>query len=102
MSVAARVKVEAAGLPKSTWKRQRGHVALNPTSTNGFGAPAGGWFEPSRSAGKIASLLLLKIAGSVVVMAVPGEPVSIAARLNANGCGPRYAVPAALKTLSLM
>src|SRR5438034_502117 len=47
----ARVNVELAGLTKSTWKRQTAQVAFVPISVNGFGAPEGGWFDPSRSAG---------------------------------------------------
>ena len=69
---------------------------------NGSGAPAGGMIEPSRSAGSIASALLLKKAESRDVMNVPGEPASIAARLNANGCTPRNAVPPELNTFMLM
>ncbi len=85
------MKVEFAGVAKSTWKRQSGHVVeLNgPDIRNGFGAPAGGGVEPSRSAGSIESLSGSKTDGSRVVTNVAGFPASIAARSNANGCGPR-------------
>ena len=57
-------------------------------STNGSAAPEGGGVEPSRSAGRYGSSLALDgVVGTV--MNVAGEPASIAARLNANGCGPR-------------
>ena len=40
--------------------------------------------------------------GVLVVMNDEAAPVSIAARLNANGCGPKYEFPSALKTMSDM
>jgi hypothetical protein len=73
-----------------------------PDIRNGSGAPAGGAVEPSRSPGSIASFAELNTAEFRVVTNDAGEPASIAARLNANGCGPRKAVPAVLKTFMLM
>jgi hypothetical protein len=102
VSVPPTVNVEFAGVPKSTWNRQSGHVEAWPDIRNGAGAPAGGCVEPSRSAGSIASFALEKTEGSRVVTKVAGSPASIAARSNANGCGPRKAVPAALKTFIVM
>ena len=71
-------------------------------TTNGAGEPAGGVVDPSRSPGRIASFAELKTDASRVVTNVAGWPASIAARLNANGCGPRNAVPAELNTFMLM
>jgi hypothetical protein len=73
-----------------------------PDIRNGFGAPAGGAAEPSRSPGSIASFAELKTDELRVVTNVAGVPASMAARLNANGCGPRNAVPAELKTFIVM
>src|SRR4026209_2880852 len=98
----ASVKVELAGVPKSQGSRQSSQVAKVPDIRTGFGAPAGGWVEPSRSPGRNASLAELNTSGSRVVTNVAGWPASIAARLNANGCGPRKAVPDELKTFMLM
>src|SRR6266498_3546946 len=98
VSVAPSVNVEFAGTAKSTWKRYSGHVAFVPVLMNGFGAPAGGEFKPSRSAGMNWSLDGLKKAGSRNVTNVAGLPASIAARSKANGCGPRNAVPDELNT----
>src|ERR1700675_280851 len=83
------VKVELAGVVKSTWKRYSGQVELSPIAMKGAGEPAGGRVDPSRSAGSIPSLPLLKTAGSRVVTNVAVVPASIAARSKANGCGPR-------------
>ena len=58
--------------------------------------------DPSRSPGRIASFDGLNTAAFRVVTNVAGWPASIAARLNANGCGPRKAVPEELKTFMLM
>jgi hypothetical protein len=66
---------------------------------NGFGAPAGGAMLPSRSAGRTGSA---EEPSSPVEMKVPAEPASIAARLNAKACGPRYEVPDGSNTMSLM
>jgi len=84
-----RVKVDVAGALKLTWKRQSFQVGSVPDIRNGAGAPTGGSVVPSRSAGMIVSLTELKTAGARVVTNVAGLPASIAARLNANGCGPR-------------
>jgi len=73
-----------------------------PDIRNGAGAAAGGCVEPSRSAGNIASLPGEKTAELVVVTNVAGWPASIFARSNANGSGPRNAVPAELKTFIVM
>jgi hypothetical protein len=96
------VKVEVAGVPKSAWNRHTFHVAASPDIRNGSDAPAGGSVEPSRSAGSMASFELLKTDGFLVVTNVAAVPASIAERSNANGCGPRKAVPEELKTFMLM
>src|SRR6266516_6637903 len=94
-----RVNVEFAGLTKSAWKRQSFQVGFVPISVNGFGAPEGGWFDPSRSAGMSWS----SVGPSMpVLMIVAGVPLSIADRSIANGCGPRKAVPDELNTFMLM
>ena len=100
MSVPARVKVELAGLTKSAWKRQSFQVAFVPISVNGFGAPEGGWFDPSMSAGM--SWSSEGVSTRCWLTTVAGLPASIADRSSANGCGPRKAVPDALKMLMLM
>ena len=69
-------------------------------STNVAGAPAGGGVFPSRSAGRYASSVDPPVIP--VVTKVAAFPTSIAERLNANGCGPRNAVPDELKTFMLM
>ena len=89
-------------MPKSTWKRHSFQVAAVPDIRKGFGAPAGGAVEPSRSPGSIASFDGVNTAAFRVVTNVAGEPASIAARLKANGCGPRNAVPDELKTFIVM
>src|SRR3954451_18569974 len=99
VSVPACVKVEFDGVLKSAWKRQSFQVGLVPISVNGFGAPAAGWFSPSMSAGISWSSISVSLP---VLTIVAGLPASMAARLSANGCGPRNAVPPALKTLMLM
>src|SRR6266542_4124846 len=87
------VNVELAGVTKSTWKRQSFHVVVlaSPFPRNGSGAPAGGGVEPSRSPGRNASDVGAKKIGSLDVTNVAEVPAIIAARLNANGCGPRNA-----------
>src|SRR5215813_2993476 len=73
------VKVELGGLAKFGWKRQRNQTELSPDIRNGSGAPAGGAVEPSRSAGSIASLPLLKTVVPVYAMNVAaGLPASMA------------------------
>src|SRR5436190_24273475 len=79
------VKVEFAGVAKSTWKRYSGQVELTPVLLNGFGAPTGGGVSPSRSAGMKASLDGLKKDGSRNVTKVAASPASIAARSRAKG-----------------
>ena len=69
-----------------------------PTLTYGFGEPAGGGVIPSRSAGMYASSVGLP---SGPAMKVAGVPASIASRSKANACGPRNAVPDALKMFAL-
>src|SRR5215469_17215166 len=100
VSEPALVNVELAGVAKSAWKRQTAQAeAFAPISVNGFGAPAGGWVDPSREAG----MSWLSFGPSMpVLMTVAGLPASIADRSSANGCGPRKAVPDALKMLKLM
>ena len=99
VSVPPSVKVEFAGVVKSTWKRQSFQVGLVPISVNGFGAPPGGRIDPSKSAGMSWSSVGPSIP---VLMIVAGLPASIAVRSIANGCGPRKAVPDALNTFMLM
>src|SRR5215469_1513230 len=100
VSEPALVNVALAGVVKSAWKRQTAQAeAFDPISVNGFGAPAGGWVDPSREAG----MSWLSFGPSMpVLMTVAGLPASIADRSSANGCGPRKAVPDALKMLKLM
>src|SRR5919197_517519 len=99
VSVAASVQVEFPGLAKSAWKRYSGQVAFVPAAMNGFGAPAGGGVEPSRSAGRNG---LSDEVPRGAAMKVAGLPAIIAARSNAKPCGPRNAVPDALNTFMLM
>src|SRR5258708_8409156 len=47
------VKVELAGVAKSTWNLKRFRL-LDPKNTRKFGSPAGGAVVPSRSAGRTA------------------------------------------------
>ncbi len=96
MSVPPSVKVELLGFVKSTWKRQSFQVGFVPISVNGFGAFAGGRIDPSKSAGMSWSSVGPSIPVLTIVAALPA---SIAERSSANGCGPRKAVPDALKTL---
>ncbi len=98
-SVPASVNVELAGLTKSAWKRHSFQVGFVPISVNGFGAPEGGWFDPSMSAGMSWSSEGVR---TPVLTTVAALPASIADRSSANGCGPRKAVPEALKMLMLM
>jgi len=100
VSEPALVNVELAGLAKSTWKRQTAQAAaFDPISVYGFGAPAGGGMDPSTSAG----MSWLSFGPSIpVLMIVAGSPASIAVRSMAKGCGPRKAVPDALKMFALM
>ena len=99
MMLPARVKVDRFGWPKSTWNRQTFQVGFVPISVNGFGAPDGGWFIPSTSAGMSWSSDGLSMP---VLMIAAGVPLSIAERSIANGCGPRNAVPDELNTFMLM
>src|SRR5919198_9220 len=99
VSVPPSVNDELAGVAKSTWKRNSGHVAPTSSVRNGFGAPAGGGLLPSRSAGMNGSLPLLNQDGSRnVTKAGFGLPASMAARSNAKGCGPRKFFPPESKT----
>src|SRR5579859_349442 len=93
------VKVLLAGVMKSTWNLYRGQVAP-AVLRKGFGAPAGGRMLPSRSPGNMKPSAVLS--GPAVVTKVAVVPASMAGRSKANGCGPRYLLPAALKTLSPM
>src|SRR5215472_15638464 len=97
--VPACVNVELDGLVKSAWNRQIFQVGFVPISVYGLGAPAGGRIEPSKSAGMSWSSDGLSMP---VLMTVAGLPFSMSARSSANGCGPRKAVPDALKMLKLM
>src|SRR5258708_27112573 len=51
------VKVELAGVAKSTWNLKRFRL-LDPKNTRKFGSPAGGAVVPSRSAGSRPPTLL--------------------------------------------
>src|SRR6516225_2335549 len=100
VSEPALVNVELAGVAKSTWKRQIAQAeAFDPISVNGFGAPAGGGMDPSKSAG----MSWLSFGPSIpVLMIVAGSPASIAVRSMAKGCGPRKNEPDESKTFMLM
>src|SRR5260221_5913412 len=83
-SVVGPVKVEFAGVVQSTWKRQSRRLFV-PNSTIGFGAPAGGGVDPSRSAGRSPPSLV----PSVKHCCVAARPASILARSQAHISGPR-------------
>jgi hypothetical protein len=53
--LANKVKVERFGFAKSTWKWKTLNVPPAGNSTKDAGAPPGGKFEPSRSAGRYVS-----------------------------------------------
>ena len=84
--LAASVKVEFAGTAKSTWKRYSGHVPVLLEASHGFGLPAGGTIDPSRSPGRMKPMLEDI---RPVVTKVAAVPASIAERSSAKGCGPR-------------
>src|SRR5215469_16020458 len=94
VSVPPNVKVEFDGLTKSAWKRQSFQVGFVPISVNGFGAPDGGRIDPLKSAGMSWSSVGPSIPG---LTTVAGLPASMSVRSSAKGCGPRKAVPDALK-----
>src|SRR5947209_13532975 len=76
------VKVELAGVRKSTWKFQvsmRGVALLLFKPAYGLGAAAGGSARPSRSAGSSVRTIVPMLDDT----AVAGTPASIAARSSA-------------------
>ena len=70
-------------------------------STNELGAPAGGRVLTVEIGGEVR-LLASRPPVMPGVMNVAGFPASIAARSNANGWGPRNAVPDELNTFMVM
>src|SRR5205814_473583 len=94
VSVVGPVKLEFAGVAKSTWNLKR-RSELVAKSRKTAGSPAVGWIVPSISEGSRLSMALL-CWKQIMVAALPA---SMALRLAAQASAPRKAVPLALNML---
>src|SRR5437588_556377 len=90
--------VEFDGVAKSTWKSNSASVlALAPSASTWFGAPAGGAVAPSRSDPSSPPMVFAVVNETDRA----GLPASMLARSRAETSPPRNVVPAALNWLTV-